>query len=137
MNCRHRPALGECLGAFASCFPVAFLEPHLNKYNKNSILYGLEGKISEHSLEAQGQYCYLQLLFSSISFPSVNHRCGYIGRVCAQCAEVLGFASWPRHMKGVKKIGIICFLAWSLAWWGQNFGSFKKKDLKPRFCASH
>ena len=51
---RHRPALGECLGSFASCFPVAFLEPSYNKYNKNSILYGIEGKISEHSLEAQG-----------------------------------------------------------------------------------
>ncbi|ESO90186.1 hypothetical protein LOTGIDRAFT_123762 [Lottia gigantea] len=50
---RHRPALGECVGSFASCFPVAFLEPDLNKYNKNSILYGIEGKISEHSLEAQ------------------------------------------------------------------------------------
>ncbi|XP_070180339.1 ryanodine receptor-like isoform X4 [Littorina saxatilis] len=50
---RHRPALGECVGSFASCFPVAFLEPELNKYNKHSILFGLEGKISEHSLEAQ------------------------------------------------------------------------------------
>ncbi|KAK3094056.1 hypothetical protein FSP39_023525 [Pinctada imbricata] len=50
---RHRPALGECLGSFASCFPVAFLEPERNKYNKHSILYGIEGKISEHSLEAQ------------------------------------------------------------------------------------
>ncbi|KAL3874970.1 hypothetical protein ACJMK2_037916, partial [Sinanodonta woodiana] len=50
---RHRPALGECLSSFAGCFPVAFLEPSLNKYNKNSILFGLEGKISEHSLEAQ------------------------------------------------------------------------------------
>ncbi|XP_071161899.1 ryanodine receptor-like [Mytilus edulis] len=50
---RHRPALGECLGSFASCFPVAFLEPNNNKYNRNSILYGIEGRISEHSLEAQ------------------------------------------------------------------------------------
>lgn len=53
---RHRPALGECLGSFASCFPVAFLEPNYNKYNRNSILFGIEGKISEHSLEAQGNY---------------------------------------------------------------------------------
>ncbi|XP_055878934.1 ryanodine receptor 2-like isoform X5 [Biomphalaria glabrata] len=50
---RHRPALGECVGSFASCFPVAFLEPEKNKFNKHSILFGLEGKISEHSLEAQ------------------------------------------------------------------------------------
>ena len=51
---RHRPVLGECLSSFAGCFPVAFMEPNLNKYNKYSILFGLEGKISEHSLEAQG-----------------------------------------------------------------------------------
>ncbi|XP_012936331.1 ryanodine receptor, partial [Aplysia californica] len=50
---RHRPALGECVGSFASCFPVAFLEPEKNKFNRHSILFGLEGKISEHSLEAQ------------------------------------------------------------------------------------
>ncbi|XP_048259812.1 ryanodine receptor-like isoform X9 [Haliotis rufescens] len=50
---RHRPALGECVGSLASCFPVAFLEPDRNKYNRYSILFGLEGKISEHSLEAQ------------------------------------------------------------------------------------
>ena len=54
LSYRHRPVLGECLSSFAGCFPVAFIEPSLNKYNKYSILFGLEGKISEHSLEAQG-----------------------------------------------------------------------------------
>ncbi|XP_039594621.1 ryanodine receptor 2 isoform X2 [Polypterus senegalus] len=34
---RQRPALGECLAAFAGAFPVSFLEPHLNKYNPYSI----------------------------------------------------------------------------------------------------
>ncbi|XP_035389752.1 ryanodine receptor 2 isoform X2 [Electrophorus electricus] len=34
---RQRPALGECLAAFSGAFPVAFLEPHLNKYNSYSI----------------------------------------------------------------------------------------------------
>ena len=34
------------------------MEPNLNKYNKYSILFGLEGKISEHSLEAQGNESY-------------------------------------------------------------------------------
>uniref|UniRef100_A0A4D5R9V0 Ryanodine receptor 44F n=1 Tax=Scolopendra viridis TaxID=118503 RepID=A0A4D5R9V0_SCOVI len=46
---RHRPALGTCLGAFASTFPVAFLEPHLNKHNQ----YSIHGRLQEHSLEAQ------------------------------------------------------------------------------------
>lgn len=46
---RHRSAIGNCLGAFASTFPVAFLEPHLNKHNK----FCIHGKSEEHSLEAQ------------------------------------------------------------------------------------
>nr|AWV67093.1 ryanodine receptor [Mythimna separata] len=46
---RHKPALGSCLGAFSSTFPVAFLEPHLNKYNQFSLL----NRIADHSLEAQ------------------------------------------------------------------------------------
>ena len=53
---RHRPALGECVASFASTFPVAFLEPDLNKYNKNSILFGIEDdRIAAHSLEAKGR----------------------------------------------------------------------------------
>ncbi|XP_062858851.1 ryanodine receptor 2 isoform X2 [Trichomycterus rosablanca] len=39
---RQRPALGECLAAFSGAFPVAFLEPHLNKYNSYSI-YNTKG----------------------------------------------------------------------------------------------
>lgn len=48
---RHRPSLGTCLGAFASTFPVAFLEPHLNKHNQ----FSLVNRIADHSLEAQGK----------------------------------------------------------------------------------
>ncbi|XP_048731868.2 ryanodine receptor-like isoform X6 [Ostrea edulis] len=51
---RHRPALGECLSSFACCFPVAFLEPERNKFNRNSLMFGIEEeKLAEHSLEAQ------------------------------------------------------------------------------------
>ncbi|XP_050357860.1 ryanodine receptor isoform X7 [Nymphalis io] len=46
---RHKPALGSCLGAFSSTFPVAYLEPHLNKHNQFSLL----NRIADHSLEAQ------------------------------------------------------------------------------------
>ncbi|KAL6426510.1 hypothetical protein ACFW04_009145 [Cataglyphis niger] len=46
---RNKPNLGSCLGAFSSCFPVAFLEPHLNKHNQYSLL----NRIADHSLEAQ------------------------------------------------------------------------------------
>uniref|UniRef100_A0A3B5KSP6 Uncharacterized protein n=1 Tax=Xiphophorus couchianus TaxID=32473 RepID=A0A3B5KSP6_9TELE len=34
---RQRPALGKCLAAFSAAFPVAFLEPQLNKFNSFSI----------------------------------------------------------------------------------------------------
>ncbi|XP_071962240.1 ryanodine receptor 2-like isoform X3 [Antedon mediterranea] len=34
----HRPAIGELLAAIAGSFPVAFLEPQLNKNNRNSVL---------------------------------------------------------------------------------------------------
>nr|XP_018669433.1 ryanodine receptor 3 [Ciona intestinalis] len=34
---RHRSQVGECLAAFASAFPVPFLEPRLNKFNSCSI----------------------------------------------------------------------------------------------------
>uniref|UniRef100_A0A6P7G955 Ryanodine receptor-like n=1 Tax=Diabrotica virgifera virgifera TaxID=50390 RepID=A0A6P7G955_DIAVI len=46
---KYRPSLGSCLGAFSSTFPVAFLEPHLNKHNQFSLL----NRIADHSLEAQ------------------------------------------------------------------------------------
>ncbi|XP_071832667.1 ryanodine receptor 2-like isoform X4 [Apostichopus japonicus] len=41
---RFRPSIGECLAAFAGAFPVAFLEPHLNKNNPNSVLGQFELK---------------------------------------------------------------------------------------------
>lgn len=41
---KYKPALGSCLGAFSSTFPVAFLEPHLNKNNPFSLLNRI-GKI--------------------------------------------------------------------------------------------
>ncbi|XP_054285011.1 ryanodine receptor isoform X1 [Macrosteles quadrilineatus] len=46
---RHRPQLGTCLGAYSSTFPVAYLEPHLNKHNQ----FSLVNRIADHSLEAQ------------------------------------------------------------------------------------
>ena len=39
---RHRPAVGSCLGAFASTFPIAFLEPTLNKNNPYSCHHKLQ-----------------------------------------------------------------------------------------------
>lgn len=51
---RFRSLIGECLGSFAGCFPIAFLEPQFNASNKNSIMYGITSEnLSEHSLEGQ------------------------------------------------------------------------------------
>lgn len=45
----HRPSIGNCLGAFSATFPVAFLEPSLNKNNKNCI----HSRAEDFSIEAQ------------------------------------------------------------------------------------
>lgn len=53
---RHRPALGECIAAFAACFPVAFLEPKYDISNRYSIVYQVPtDQVQEHSLEAHGK----------------------------------------------------------------------------------
>uniref|UniRef100_A0A3Q3N6U1 Ryanodine receptor 2a (cardiac) n=1 Tax=Mastacembelus armatus TaxID=205130 RepID=A0A3Q3N6U1_9TELE len=41
---RQRPALGKCLAAFSAAFPVAFLEPHINRFNSFSIYNSKGGK---------------------------------------------------------------------------------------------
>ncbi|CAJ0957143.1 unnamed protein product, partial [Mesorhabditis belari] len=46
---KHRPGLGQCLSAFASCFPVAFLEGEFNKNNKYSVL----AKSQDQSVQVQ------------------------------------------------------------------------------------
>ncbi|XP_035704010.1 ryanodine receptor isoform X5 [Folsomia candida] len=46
---RYRPTIGSCLGAFASTFPIAFLEPSLNKNNPHSLV----NKMQDQSLQAQ------------------------------------------------------------------------------------
>ncbi|XP_072311661.1 ryanodine receptor 2 [Eucyclogobius newberryi] len=51
---RQRPALGKCLAAFSAAFPVAFLEPHLNKFNPFSI-YNSRATKERTALGIQGQ----------------------------------------------------------------------------------
>jgi hypothetical protein len=46
---KHRAALGQCLGAFAACFPVAFLESEFNQNNKLSVL----AKTRDQSVQVQ------------------------------------------------------------------------------------
>lgn len=35
---RHRHSYGNCLAAFAAAFPIAFLEPELNRFNRFSVM---------------------------------------------------------------------------------------------------
>ncbi|XP_076743293.1 ryanodine receptor 2 isoform X3 [Maylandia zebra] len=51
---RQRPAMGKCLAAFAAAFPVAFLEPHMNKFNSFSI-YNSKGSKDRAALGLPGQ----------------------------------------------------------------------------------
>ncbi|KAK9529913.1 hypothetical protein VZT92_011459 [Zoarces viviparus] len=51
---RQRPALGKCLAAFSAAFPVAFLEPHINKFNSFSI-YSSKGAHDRAALGLPGQ----------------------------------------------------------------------------------
>nr|XP_033467469.1 ryanodine receptor 2-like isoform X2 [Epinephelus lanceolatus] len=51
---RQRPALGKCLAAFSGAFPVAFLEPHINKFNSFSI-YNSKGTKDRTALGLPGQ----------------------------------------------------------------------------------
>lgn len=46
---KHRSGLGQCLSAFASCFPVAFLEGEFNNNNKYSVL----AKSQDQSVQVQ------------------------------------------------------------------------------------
>ena len=75
---RHRPLIGECLGSFASAFPIAFLESQFNLNNKYSIMYGLSGSnLSEHSLEGQDVMNKL-----SKNLPSLQETINEIGALC-------------------------------------------------------
>ncbi|XP_010783025.1 ryanodine receptor 2-like [Notothenia coriiceps] len=51
---RQRPALGKCLAAFSAAFPVAFLEPHTNKFNSFSI-FNSKGAKDRAALGLPGQ----------------------------------------------------------------------------------
>ncbi|XP_023805329.1 ryanodine receptor 2 isoform X2 [Oryzias latipes] len=50
---RQRPALGKCLAAFSAAFPVAFLEPHINKFNSFSV-YNSKGSSDRAALGLVG-----------------------------------------------------------------------------------
>lgn len=65
----HRPGVGNCLGAFAATFPVAFLEPSLNKNNKNCI----HSRASDVSIEAQSIMQELEA-----SMPSIDDLMGAV-----------------------------------------------------------
>lgn len=49
--CRQRPALGQCLAAFAAAFPVAFLEHQMNKFNSFSVYNSRSAKARKGTVE--------------------------------------------------------------------------------------
>ncbi|KAF7205128.1 transcript variant X2, partial [Nothobranchius furzeri] len=54
---RQRPAIGKCLAAFSAAFPVAFLEPHLDKFNGFSIYNSKGSKDRTGLLGPVGEVC--------------------------------------------------------------------------------
>ena len=100
---RHRTAIGNCLAAFASTFPVAFLEPHLNKHNR----YCIHGKSEEHSLEA------LEVLSElGASMPTLDELIGQIEKFVQN-----GRYQQEPHIVDVI-IPIVC--AYLPFWWSQG-----------------
>ena len=103
---RHRPLIGECLGSFATSFPIAFLEPEYNLNNKHSIMYGLtESNLSEHSLEAQDVMAKL-----SKNLPQLEEIINEIGHLC----ESSGKYEDAPHVIEILLPTLCCYLQ---HWW--------------------
>lgn len=101
---KHRPLFGRLLGAFSSTFPVAFLEPSLNKYNPLSI----HGTLDEHSLEAQDVMSQLEA-----SLPTLDDL---ISRVERFIADSENYKSAP-YVIDVMLPMLCSYLPF---WWGQG-----------------
>lgn len=101
---RHRPSIGSCLGAFASTFPVAFLEPHLNNHNP----FCIHGKLQESSLEAQDVMSKLES-----SMPTLETL---LAQVEQYVASEKAYAEAP-HVIDVMLPMLCSYLPF---WWGQG-----------------
>ena len=110
---RHRPRLGECLAAFASTFPVAFLEPDTFYTNRASIVFGRQS-YEDHSREASEVLTALEQ-----NVPKLD---ALIGRL-DELAEAGGHDVEAQHIIEVSVSMLCSYLA---AWWPK--GPDNQKD---------
>ncbi|XP_013392084.1 ryanodine receptor [Lingula anatina] len=127
---RHRPLLGECIASFASTFPVAFLEPQLNRYNKHSMLYGItEERIAEHSLEAQDVMKQL-----ADNLPTLD-------KIVAEIEELAESGGKYQEAPHVIEVTLPMLCSYLPFWWsqgpdnvnlteGQDYGSDRRNSLQ-------
>ncbi|XP_067101321.1 LOW QUALITY PROTEIN: ryanodine receptor 2 [Osmerus mordax] len=101
---RQRPAMGECLAAFSAAFPVAFLEPHLNKFNSYSI-YNTKGARERTALGLPSQ---------------VEEACPAIPSLEKSLEEIMDLAeSGMRytHMPHVMEVVLPMLCSYMSHWW--------------------
>lgn len=107
---KHRPSLGQCLSAFASTFPVAFLEPEFNQNNKYSVL----AKSADQSVQVQEM---LQNLSSHI--PTLENLMVRIEQTAQNCIPY-------NQASNVYDVDLPLACAYLTFWW--NMGDDKSNN---------
>ncbi|CAF0745111.1 unnamed protein product, partial [Didymodactylos carnosus] len=105
---RHRPLIGECLSAFAACFPVAFFEPELNRNNKHA------SNVSQLSPEAQDV------------MTEVAQTIPHLTKVIADIEEHVDSGSMYDDAPYLIEVVLPCVCSYLSFWW--NYGPQKVKQ---------
>lgn len=98
---RHRPGLGQCLGAFASCFPVAFLEPEFNSNNKLSVL----AKSRDQSVQVQEM------------LQNLSHHIPQLERLLADLEATAQSGTFYADASNVYDVDLPLICAYLYYWW--------------------
>ncbi|KAM8876872.1 ryanodine receptor 2 isoform 3-T3 [Synchiropus picturatus] len=118
---RQRPALGKCLAAFSVAFPVAFLEPHINKFNGFSI-FNNKGVKDRAALGLSGQ---------------VGEVCPLIPNLEKSLEEIMELAeSGIRYtqMPHIMEVVLPMLCSYMSHWW--EHGPENNLDKEDRCCTS-
>ncbi|KAA3679890.1 ryanodine receptor 2 [Paragonimus westermani] len=113
---RHRAQVGECLAALAAAFPVAFLEPDLNRNNPLSITYDNRG--GDFSLEARDVLHELSQTLASL--PDIIQQVE-----CLADSGIAGAAETP-HLIEVT-LPLLC--SYLPVWWRKGPECVKQTNL--------
>ncbi|KAF7261042.1 hypothetical protein EG68_01789 [Paragonimus skrjabini miyazakii] len=113
---RHRAQVGECLAALAAAFPVAFLEPDLNRNNPLSITYDNRG--GDYSLEARDVLHELSQTLASL--PDIIQQVE-----CLADSGIAGAAETP-HLIEVT-LPLLC--SYLPVWWRKGPECVKQANL--------